>query len=42
MELGDDVLYSKEVPLSKIQAQLEAAVEAEEYDTAAALRDVLQ
>ncbi|PSC68639.1 F-box SKIP8 [Micractinium conductrix] len=36
------MVYSGDVPLSQLQAQLEAAVEEEDYEKAAALRDVLQ
>lgn len=32
----------EEVPLSRLQAQLEAAVEDEDYELAAQLRDTLQ
>ncbi|KAL4423514.1 hypothetical protein ABPG77_003647 [Micractinium sp. CCAP 211/92] len=40
--LSDEVLYGDSIPLSRLQAQLEAAIEAEDYDEAAQLRDVLQ
>ena len=38
----DRLLYGTDVPLSELQARLEAAVEEEDYELAAQLRDVLQ
>lgn len=39
---ADRVLYSNEVPLAELQQQLEQAIEEEDYEAAAQLRDVIQ
>lgn len=38
----DRMLYTDEVPLTRLQRELDAAVEGEDYELAAQLRDVLQ
>ena len=38
----DSALYDPDVPLKKLQQMLEQAVDDEEYEAAAQLRDVIQ
>ncbi|KAI3433936.1 hypothetical protein D9Q98_003738 [Chlorella vulgaris] len=39
---ADKVMYSDEVPLAKLQQQLDQAIDDEDYEAAAVLRDALQ
>ena len=40
--VDDKVLYTEELPLSKLQQQLDQAIDDEDYEAAAQLRDVIQ
>lgn len=41
-QLDPEILTTRDVPLSRLQALLEQAIEEEDYDAAAQLRDELQ